>query len=758
MPNPRTPRLPRAPGRRRNGSSSAELSRSSILTLLRNAGGPLPLEDIGAQLRVRDEPSLQVLDARLGAMADEGALIRNRRGHYAAVERMDLTRGRVAAHRDGYGFVIPEDGGQDLYLAPREMRSLLHGDRVLVRVRGIDRRGLSEAALVEIIERNNEQVVGRFFKEGGVGFVIPDNKRRHQNVVIPGSGNANARDGDIVVAQITEPPTERSQPIGKVVEVLGEHMAPGLEIDVAIRSHGLPHQWSEEVVRQAEGIALDPSFDDSGERENLRELSFVTIDGADAKDFDDAVYCEPSDKGWTLWVAIADVCAYVPKDSPLDEEARRRSTSVYFPGRVIPMLPERLSNGVCSLNPGVDRLVLACRMSIDANGRIRRSSFTEAVIHSRARLTYDEVADAIVDLEEDSRTRLGELTRPLDDLYALFRVLKRARRRRGALEIETVEPRIVFGVGERTQRIDRIEGVVRNTAHEIIEECMIAANVSAARFLTRHKLPALFRIHEAPSDEKCAELRLFLGEIGLPFTDAAKPSPSEYARVLESAVGRPDAHLVQTLILRSLKQAAYRPKNIGHFGIALECYAHFTSPIRRYPDLLLHRAIRHRLRGGRAADAPYSPEEMVGLGEHTSMAERRDEEAVRDAISWLKCEYMMDKVGEQFSGIVSAVTSFGVFVELKDVLVDGLVHVSSLGDDFYHFDPVRHRLEGERTAKTYRLAQPLTVRVTRVNLDDRKIDFELAEPSSGPFRPRRSARRRQSQSRAGRRKARRSGA
>ena len=745
----------RGRGRRRGdanpaGSRPIDLSREAVLAALNRLGRPTSLEELADALGASTEEARGVLSTRLAGMRADGHVLRNRKGAFAPVERVDLIRGRVAAHRDGYGFVVPDGGGNDFYLAPREMRTVMHGDRVLVRLKRIDRQGRAEGSLVEILERRNNHVVGRLFFNRGRALVVPDDRRLHHDIVVSDRDIGDAREGDVVVTEVEQPPGEHAPPVGRIVEVLGHHLEPGLEIEIALRSHGIPVEWPDAVLADAAQIPLHPSDADLEGRLDLRHLPFVTIDGADAKDFDDAVYCRPQGDGWQLFVAIADVSHYVAQGSPLDAEARRRGTSAYFPGRVIPMLPERLSNGVCSLNPGVDRQVLVCRMHIASNGRVVRSTFAEAVIRSAARLTYDEVAQGIVEKEREARETLGELIPHLDHLFALYRTLKRSRRGRGALELDTAEPIIVFAPG--SNEVVRIEAARRNTAHEIIEECMIAANVCAARFAERHRLPVLYRVHQGPGEEKAAELGWSLSEMGIRFLAGDRITPADFARVLEQVTDRADRELVQTLILRSLAQARYQPKNTGHFGLALPAYAHFTSPIRRYPDLALHRAIRWQLQGRAPQDAPYGVDDMKGLGEHTSGTERRAEEAVRDACASLKCQYMAPRVGERFTGIVSGVTSFGVFVALDEVLVDGLVHVSGLGDDYFHFDPMRHRLIGEQSGRAFRLADPVSVRVARVDIDERRIDFEL-DLGGGKRDRSRSPRRNVSRSRAGRRKA-----
>jgi ribonuclease R len=696
-------------------------SREYLLMLLSQRGGPMAFDQIAQALELRDARDLEALQRRLNAMERDGQVIRNRRGGYGPLQKMDLVRGRVIGHRDGYGFLVPDGGGPDLFLSPHQMRGLMHGDRAVARVTGVDARGRKEGALVEVLERNTQEVVGRFFHEGRVGFVQPHNHRL-QDVVVPPDQTRGARDGQFVVAQVTEQPSRRAQPVGRIAEVLGDHMAPGMEIDVAIRAYELPAQWPEAVQAEAERFGSGVPDSEVGRREDVRSLPLVTIDGADARDFDDAVYCEPTPSGWKLLVAIADVSWYVKPGTPLDQEAAARGNSVYFPARVVPMLPEVLSNGLCSLNPEEDRLCLACEMRVSREGKVTRSRFFEAAMRSHARLTYDEVAAMVVERRAKARRARPELVPHLDELHALYRALRKARCKRGSIDFETVETRILFG---EDAKIERIEPVQRNDAHRMIEECMVAANVASARLLSKRKMPALYRVHEGPPADKLEDLRAFLGELGLRLGGGKEPEPRHYAALLERVAGRPDAHLIQTVLLRSLAQAVYSPVNTGHFGLALPCYTHFTSPIRRYPDLLVHRAIRHLVRGGAADDFAYDHEDMVPLGDHCSMTERRADDATRDAVDWLKCEFMLDKVGEVFTGIVSAVTSFGIFVELDDVYVEGLVHVSALGDDYFHFDPAHHRLQGERTRSMFRLADRVTVRVVRVSLDERKIDFEL---------------------------------
>lgn len=715
-------------------------SREYILELIDVHGAPCTQERLEQLLELETDDELEALRRRLKAMVRDGQLVLNRREGYLPVNERDLIRGRVIAHPDGFGFLHPDEGGDDLFIPPNQMRSLLHGDRAVVRVVGMDRRGRREVALIEVLERANKQVVGRLHFEGKAAFVVADHKRIVQDIVIPAEDLGQARKGQIVVAEIVKQPTPHHPPIGRIAEVLGDHMDPGMEIEISIASHDIPNTWPEAVLEQAGALGAEVREADKRDRLDLRDKPLVTIDGEDAEDFDDAVYCERTIRGWRLYVAIADVAHYVEQDAPLDQEAVKRSTSVYFPGRVVPMLPEALSNGLCSLNPHVDRLCMVCIMDFDRGGRLKKWRFHEAVMHSRARLTYTQVADALIERDPAVREQLGEVLPHLETLHNLFKARDSRRKKRGAIDFDTTETRIVF---DKDGKIDNIVPVERNDAHRLIEECMIAANIATARFLAEHKIPCLFRVHGPPPADKVEDLAKFLGEIGLKFPARKTVKPKQLADVLHAARGRPDEHLIQTVVLRSLSQAEYKPENGGHFGLALEAYTHFTSPIRRYPDLLVHRAIRHVLRGGSADNFSYTLEAMRELGSHASMAERRADEATRDAVEWLKCEYLQNRVGETFDGIITGVTGFGVFVEMQNFYVEGLVHITSLPKDFYHFDPVAHKLTGERSGRVFQLAGRVRVQLNRVSLDDRKIDLTVAEPEeSGKQRGKRRRKRR----------------
>ncbi len=714
-------------------------SREVILELLTAAEKPLNQNKIASKLGLAEQEQQDALRKRLRAMERDGQLMVNRRGAYGLVDKMNLLHCRVQGHRDGYGFAMPLAEGDDVYLSARQMHFVFDGDEVLVQITGEDRRGRLEGKVVEVLQRGHHQVVGRYQEESGIGFVIPDNGRLTQQILIPPKDKGKALSGQIVTAEITDYPTRQLGAKGRIAEILGDHLDPGLEIDVAIRSHGIPWEWPEAVVEEAGRLEAEPREEDKLHRVDLRDLSFVTIDGEDARDFDDAVYCEKrSGGGWRLWVAIADVSHYVRPGSALDEEAAARGNSVYFPERVVPMLPEALSNGLCSLKPQVDRLAMVCEMELSAAGNLNKYHFFEGLVHSHARLTYTQVGEA---LEQGSHAEIDKaLVVDLQRLHSLYHVLRAARDKRGAIDFETVETRIIF---DEHRKIEAIVPVVRNDAHKLIEECMLCANVATANFYESNKLPMLFRVHEGPGEEKLEGLRKFLGELGLDLGGGEKPTPVHYQLLLQEIVDREDAHVIQTMLLRSLSQAVYQPENGGHFGLHYDAYTHFTSPIRRYPDLLVHRGIRHLIRSGGEASAvlrvegaepipakqifPYDIHAMVVHGEHCSMTERRADDATREVNAWLKCEYLQEHVGDEFEGVISAVTSFGLFVELKDLYIEGLVHITALPGDYYNFDKSSQRLTGERTGRSFQLGGSVRVQVARVDLDDRKIDLELLE-------------------------------
>ena len=709
-------------------------SREFILEIMEKSGKPLSFVELADKLGLDDPQDRDALKYRLRAMERDGQILFNRSKKYVPVTKADLIKGRVQGHPDGFGFLIPDDGSDDLYLHGKQMRKVFHGDHVLASVTGIDRRGRREGAIVEVLEHATTSVVGRYFVESGLGFVTPDNSRIAQDIIIPPENSMGAESGQIVVAGIVEYPTSRHQPIGKITEILGDHMAPGLEIDIALRSYDLPYIWPPEVLKEADALSDKVLEADKIDRVDHRNIPLVTIDGEDSRDFDDAVYCEQDENGnWKLTVAIADVAHYVPIGSELDKEAWKRGTSVYFPAEVIPMLPEKISNGLCSLNPRVDRLCMVCETTIDPQGNVLSYQFSSAMMHSAARLTYKEMAAMVVDKDSNLRNKHKDIVKHLDDLYSLYKVLRKAREARGSIDFDTKETQIIFG---ENRKIEKIVPTERNDAHKLIEECMVTANMCAANFLKRHKIPALHRVHAGPEATKLEKVREFLSGLGLTLGGGDKPQPKDYADLIRGTKDRPDARLIQTVLLRSMSRAAYEPEDrenperTRHFGLARQDYAHFTSPIRRYPDLLVHRAILYIIENGSPKGYAYNYSEMKALGEHCSMCEQRADDASRDVMSWLKAEYMQDKVGETFKGIISSVTSFGLFVELDDIYVEGLVHVTALKSDYYHFDAAKHMMMGENSGMTYRLGDPIEILVARVDLEDRKIDFVLPDSAS----------------------------
>ena len=700
-------------------------SREYILGLLRDrTEAPASEEFIAGELGITAEDQRTALGRRLRAMERDGQLIRTRKDLFGLPERMDLVRGRIRAHADGFGFLIPEDKKQkDLFLSPREMRQLMDGDRAVARVSGVDRRGRSEGAIVRVVERANSKVVGRLEEEDGVYFVVPDAKRLTQNILIPPGEEGGAQPNELVTAEILHQPSMKRQPTGRVIESLGEHLSTEVEMEIVLRKHGIPHQWPDEVIAEAEATPQAVSGDGLGTREDLRGVPLITIDGADAQDFDDAVFAEPAGDGYRLIVAIADVSAYVKPGTDLDKEAYHRGNSTYLPRRVVPMLPEALSNGICSLNPGVDRLTLACEMHIDSHGQVDQYRFFEAVMHSHARLTYSEVAAMMEDHDPETREQYSHVLPNLENLYALHGHLHKARRERGAIEFEGLDTEILFG---ENNQIEMIVPYERRDAHRLIEECMLAANESAARLFVENEEPALFRVHESPPEDKLENLRDFLKTVGLELEEDP-PTPKAFGKVLQQARERRDAHLIETILLRSMQQAQYRPDPLGHFGLSYDYYTHFTSPIRRYPDLVVHRRIKDLLAGRRVKKSKVDAfkENLTAIGEHTSTTERRSELAEREVVDWLKCQYMQDHTGEQYDAVIAGVTGFGVFAELTGVYVEGLVHITNLEDDYYHYDAVHHLLRGERTNRVYQLGDPLRVQVTRVDVDELKIDLAL---------------------------------
>lgn len=706
-------------------------SREFILNILAEQGVPMLPGELARLLTIR-RAEMPYFERRLLAMKREGQILINRKGSICVAGKLDLVKCRVQGHRDGYGFAVLMEGtGEDIFLSEREMHKVMHGDIVMVRPMGIDRRGRQAGEIVEVLQHMVRCVVGRLNHEHGVWSVVPEEKRLTQDILIEPASETDYRCGQVVVVEILVPPDGHHQPIGRIIEVLGDYADPGMEIEIALRKYALPYQFSDAVVLQvAKSIPKKVRKKDWKDRVDLRDLPLVTIDGETARDFDDAVYCERNGRGYRLVVAIADVSFYVLPDEALDREAYERGTSVYFPRRVIPMLPEALSNGICSLKPDVERLSMVCDMQINAAGQVKSYQFYPAVMKSHARLTYTQVWEWLTSGAKDP------LYPHIQTLYALFKKLHSAREKRGAIDFESSETQIVF---DNKGKIKEIVPVLRNDAHRLIEECMLLANTCAADMIIKHKRKCLFRVHEGPTQEKLANLQNYLNLAGLTLGGGEKPTSKHYALLMAKIRNRQDALVLQTMLLRSMQQALYTPENNGHFGLAYEAYTHFTSPIRRYPDLLVHRVIKEIL-----AKQSYKPTPWLQLGEHCSMAERRAEEASRDVEAWLKTYYMRDKIGDVFEGRISAVTSFGIFVLLIDVYVEGLVHISELGKDYFHYHKESQTLIGEKSGVRYQLGDAVTVKVVKADLEQSRIEFQLlnasgaldAKGSSGPYEAR----------------------
>ena len=691
-------------------------SRELILKVMADQGVPLSILKLNELLEIANDES-EAFNKRIRAMERQGQIMRNRKDDFCISEKLNLIPGRIQGHPDGFGFLIPDQGGDDIFLSSREMMQVLHNDRVMVQTIGQDRKGRPEGKVIEILERKNETLVGRVVQGQGVTIVAAEDKRINQDFLIPYHFDMDAKPGQIVVIEITAQPSFKSRPMGKVIQILGNYADSGMEIEIALRKHQLPYNFSQETIEIAESFSKKVTEKDFKGRIDVRDLSLITIDGETARDFDDAVYAESIDKNWRLVVAIADVSFYVQPDKILDKEAFERGNSVYFPRRVIPMLPEALSNGLCSLNPHVDRLCMICDMMIDQQGKVISYKFYPSVMESKARMTYTDVSTLLNETSPELTEKYKAIIPHIKNLESVYKILTKQRHARGAIEFASSETIMIFN---DQGKIDRIEPVIRNEAHRIIEECMLAANVCAANFLIEHEHPALYRIHEGPTEERLENLRIFLAEFGFMLGGGDKPSIKDYATVIEKIKGRPDEHLLQTVLLRSMQQAVYSPDNIGHFGLAYEAYAHFTSPIRRYPDLLIHRAIKAALEKKKMPAANWHV-----LGQHCSMTERRADDATRDVSSWLKCYYMQDKIGEIYEGTVAGVTSFGLFVSIDGIYIEGLLHVTELGNDYFTYDKARHAMVGERSHAIYRLGDRLKVKLVRVDLELSKIDFSL---------------------------------
>ena len=704
-------------------------SRELLLSIIEDSAQALSFKALCDKLDYQDSSLHVGLKRRLRAMENSGQLFFNKSKQYELLPKTAILTGKVIGHRDGFGFFAPESGGKDLYISSFEMKRVFHGDIVqAVLLNRDDKKGRKEVRLLEVVEGRKTNIVGRYFVQHHTASVIPDDARIQQEILINPKENLGARHGQMVVIEIVVAPTRRSNALGKIVEVLGERMAPGMEIEIALREHELPYQWPDAVLEQVSTLSDEVDAAAKRGRKDLTHLPLVTIDGEDARDFDDAVYCETKKSGgWRLWVAIADVSYYVRPGSALDDEAISRGNSVYFPSQVIPMLPEKLSNGLCSLNPDVDRLCMVCEMTISAAGKLSGSKFYPALMRSHARFTYTKVA-AILDGDEALNRQYAALVPDLKNLNQMYIALTKARENRGAIAFETNESRFIFNADKK---IESIVPLIRNDAHKIIEECMILANVATAKFVEKHQVPGLFRVHNKPAEEKYKNFIRYLGELGIEVPQRDQPEPADYGEILAKVAGRPDQELIQTMLLRSMKQAVYQSDNQGHFGLALPSYSHFTSPIRRYPDLVIHRVIKAILERQKPdqvnqGHTAYAQEQVVMLGEHCSMTERRADDATRDVADWLKCEYMQDHVGMHFNGVISTVTNFGMFVRLTDLHIEGLVHISSLGRDYYRYDEIRMCLTGENSGVKYHVGDVLDVQVAAVNLDQKKIDLTLS--------------------------------
>ena len=699
-------------------------SRALILSELGAAGEALGARELAKRFGLRKPALVRALDSRLNAMNRDGALSRAGRDRYALAGESAELRGSVSAHRDGYGWFTPDElGGPDVHLDQSQMAGVMHGDRLRIRITADDGRGRRSGAVLEVLERRTRELAGRFEDGGDVAFVVPESPRFRQRVMVPASARGKARHGDLVVVELTGDRSRFATPVGKVIRVVETRNAAELAAELAIVTHGLPHAFPQECEREARAWGDRVRPEDISEREDLRELPLATIDGEDARDFDDAVYCEPVRRGWRLVVAIADVSHYVKQDGALDQEARVRATSVYFPDRVLPMLPEGLSNELCSLKPQVDRLAMVCDMHVDAQGEVGRARFYAAVIRSQARLTYTKVAAILLAKDEGLRAEYASLVPHLENLHALYLALRTAREKRGALDFDAPEIKVRL---DAEGSVAALEVHARNDAHRLIEECMIAANIEAARFLKKHRLPTLYRVHGSPEDRKVSELQRMLRALGIGVHFPAKIGTRELRQVSALIAGRPDAAFIESLLIRSLPQAVYQPTNIGHFGLGLAEYAHFTSPIRRYPDLLVHRGIRHGLLGAPPARFAYSTSAMEQLGVECSARERRADEAAREVMAYLKCDYMRSHVGDEFEAVITGVVEFGFFVQLANLQVDGLVHASELHGERFDFDAGRCSWIGRRTHRTYRLGMRVAVRLKRVEMRERQLDFELA--------------------------------
>ncbi|MCP4091124.1 MAG: ribonuclease R [Gammaproteobacteria bacterium] len=704
---------------------------AGILAALELAGVPQSFDALVKHYKIKDEKGRKAILRQLKKLIAAGRLLKNRRDEYCLLAKMNALTGKVSGHPDGFGFFVPDDGSEDIFLPFHEMRSLLDGDRIAVRLGGTDRKGRRKGAVVEILERAKKSVVGTFHREHGIAYVTETASRTPHHFLVADADRGGADNGQLVKLEIIEYPSERREAQGKVVGVLGAPNDPGMLTTLAIESFGLRTEWPDTVTAEVKQWGAEVREADKAGRVDLRDTPLITIDGADARDFDDAVFAESSGNGWRLIVAIADVSHYVHVGNALDDEAGKRGTSTYFPDRVVPMLPEALSNGLCSLNPNVDRLCLVCEMKVSANGKVDKSKFYKAVMRSHARLTYSEVDLVVGQCDVQARKAFAEVLPHLEQLYKVYKAFEQARSRRGALDLDLPEVRITMGADNHS--VETVAPIERNDAHRLIEECMIAANVQAAKFIRHHKQPNLYRVHPQPELDRFEELRLMLQELGFKVSAEARTQPRALNKVLEAMHVRPDFPILATSVLRTMSKAVYQPTNEGHFGLALDAYAHFTSPIRRYPDLLLHRGLSHIIEGGKPGAFAYKLPAMELLGKSCSVLERQAEAASRHVESRYKCIYILDHVGSEFNGVITGVTHFGLFVMLNDFFVEGLVHVTNLANDYYHAEHGGLRLTGEHSGHSFGLGDTVRVKVTKVDVEEARVDLQIVDNGSLPF-------------------------
>lgn len=694
-------------------------SREWLISVLTDDNQPRNREEIAEMVNIHSEQDVEALRRRLRAMVRDGQLVCSRKGYYSVIHEVHDMTGTVELSRNGDCFIRMDDNR--VYIREKQMRMVFIGDEVKVKVANVDSEGRYVGQIIDIIKRSTKTLIGRVNCDYGVYYIVPENAGMHHRVLLlPGTG-VEAQVGDMVVCEITLQPTLHTQAAGSVIKVLGDSMDAETAISAALDAFDIPHEFNQKVAAENDALPDEVQAIDLEERKDFRKLPLITIDGEDARDFDDAVYCERQLLGgWKLIVAIADVSHYVQPGSALDDEAIRRGNSTYFPGTVVPMLPEKISNGLCSLKPKVDRLCLACEMTISKKGELKKFQFYPAVMHSHARLTYNQVNEILTEDNTPLHQEFADVLPNIHELYALFKAFRVARHERGALDFDTKEALIHL---DDDGVVSELSLVTRNEAHMLIEECMLHANISAARFLLKAKVDGVYRIHDGPKSDKLEDLHAFLKLYGLSMRYKGVPETKDFAEVLKQTAGRPDAQVIQTMVLRTMNQAVYSSDNIGHFGLAYEEYTHYTSPIRRYPDLIVHRLIKSILKAKNGVK--YTKPQLIEMCEHTSMTERRSDDASRDVMGALKCAYVKRHEGEDFEGVISGVTNFGFFVSLNDIPVDGLVHVTQLNDDYYQYDSGHQTLMGERRRKIFKLGDKVSVRINKVDVAGRKIDFEL---------------------------------